>query len=201
MTLAEHKEIRSVRIESTMQLRLAHRLLPLEKRFYRLISEWERYAGLVSVPWGKHRFECPVSWLKNCGEAIYKSPKTLNPEFFRILAPELRKLKPGSIVDVGANMGIYVLNFRSLSNAPIIAYEPAPFVFTLLSRNVSTNELKDVSLKNLACGDNAGEIAIRVGINSAIATEPANVAVSVCDTWESAAKAYEDRDVFATVDG
>jgi FkbM family methyltransferase len=199
MTLAEHKHLETTRVDSTTLLRFAHGLLPVEKRFYPLISHWEKYTGLLSVPWSKSRFEFPVSWLKICGETIYKSPKTLNPEFFRILAPELKNLSPGSIVDVGANMGVYVLNFRSLSSAPIIAYEPAPFVFTLLSHNVWANGLKNVTLKNLACGDKTGQLGIALGINSSIATEARKSEVFLSESWETTAKAYEINEVFATV--
>jgi FkbM family methyltransferase len=69
----------------------------------------------------------------------------------------------------------------------------------LLSHNVRANELKHVTLKNLACGDNTGEIRIALGINSFIATEPRKTEVLVSANWEINAEAYKSSEVFARV--
>jgi FkbM family methyltransferase len=148
--------------------RTAYAILPLIRVYYPLLQKWGRQGGLLSVPWGKYRLSFPAAWLKAAVAHIYQPPAAINPEFFTVIAPALRSLAAGSIVDVGAHMGVYLLNFRACSEAPIIAFEPEPFTFSLLTHNARSNRLQSVDLRNVACGDSTRAVGLNAGINSNI---------------------------------
>jgi FkbM family methyltransferase len=55
------------------------------------------------------------------------------------------------IVDIGSNIGVSVLYFKSLyPESKIVAFEPAKEAFSLLEKNISNNKLKGVDLHNTA---------------------------------------------------
>lgn len=172
-------------VRATTMLRLLHRMLPLERRFFALLRGYGAVRGLLSVPWGKFRLHFPSRWLPDVCGAVYKSPKANNPEFFEILAPLISKLNAGSIVDIGAAMGVYILNFRAFTDARIVAYEPNPLVFGLAKYNIWSNGIGKVDLRNTACGEAKGSINLRAGINSCIdyinQISAAEVASGDCD--------------------
>ena len=63
------------------------------------------------------------------------------------------------IIDCGANIGMSVLYFKWMyPNARILAFEPDPATFELLTRNVATNRLEGVELHCAAIGGAAGEV-------------------------------------------
>lgn len=69
-------------------------------------------------------------------------------------------LKPGmTFVDVGANIGYFTaLAAKVLGpSGKVIAFEPDPYNFSLLTRNVSQNLFSNVLLKNCALGSAAGQ--------------------------------------------
>ncbi|HEY7165099.1 MAG TPA: FkbM family methyltransferase [Candidatus Binatia bacterium] len=155
-------------VSSASFLRFLHRALPLERRFLPLLRCYQEDPGLLSVPWGEFQLHFPGSWLPGASDAVYKKPRNNNPEFFDLLAPITATLDWGSIVDVGAALGVYILNFRAITDRPIIAYEPSPLPFALAEYNVRANSLVDVRIRNVACGNSAGWVQLAAGINSAI---------------------------------
>ena len=155
-------------VKRTKILRLLHRALPLERKFLPLIEAYGSEPGLLSVPWGKFRLHFPSDWLADTCDAIYKAPESNNPEFFELLAPVVGKLQWGCIVDVGAAIGVYILNFRALTTMPMIAYEPSPLPFQLAKYNVQVNHVTNVELRNVACGDFQGDVDLQAGVNSFI---------------------------------
>lgn len=57
------------------------------------------------------------------------------------------------IVDAGSNIGMSILYFKKLyPDSSIIAFEPDPVVFDVLSENVSRNDLRGVKLVKAAVG-------------------------------------------------
>jgi FkbM family methyltransferase len=61
------------------------------------------------------------------------------------------------IVDCGANIGLATLYFKTVyPTAKIIAFEPDPRTFSVLSRNVSANAIRGVTLVNAALADTEG---------------------------------------------
>jgi len=149
-------------------------MLPLGHRFNPIIARACRNYLFVKVPWGDFWLTIPSAWVdmpSSASAPIYQAPRRQSPEFFQILEPLLSTLAPGCIVDVGANVGLYTLAFRHSSQAPIIAFEPDTFVFSLLSENVQSNDLSSVILRNVACGDAQGRLLFNAGINGSIAPD------------------------------
>ena len=57
--------------------------------------------------------------------------------------------EPIKILDCGSNIGMSLLYFRLMApNAHIVAFEPNPYTFSILSENISRNNL-DVTLHNV----------------------------------------------------
>jgi len=73
----------------------------------------------------------------------------LNREYyFESAKPDLK------IIDCGANIGMSVLYFKSIyPDCSIIAFEPNPFVFSLLKKNIEQNNLKGITLYNIGLSD------------------------------------------------
>lgn len=65
------------------------------------------------------------------------------------------------IIDCGAHIGISVLYFKTLyPKAKVIAFEPDRVNFELLRRNIETNNLKDITVYNVAVADFVGNATI-----------------------------------------
>lgn len=76
----------------------------------------------------------------------------------------LFEMSQGNFVDVGAHIGKYTIPLgRKLgSSGKVIAVEPDPTNFRLLSENVALNGLNNVLLQNLACSKNDSETVFYV---------------------------------------
>jgi len=63
------------------------------------------------------------------------------------------------IFDCGSNIGMSVLFFKRLyPNARIVAFEPDPFTFKTLQRNVDQNHLSDVDLHQIALSNRVASV-------------------------------------------
>lgn len=70
------------------------------------------------------------------------------------------------IIDCGANIGMSVLYFKFLyPDCSVIAFEPNPFAFVLLERNIYQNNLKNVDLKNIGLSNTETIIQFFIGEN------------------------------------
>jgi FkbM family methyltransferase len=173
------------KLHSAWIWRLLHAVLPIEQRLNPLLCRIYGRAGLLRVPWGKYWLTMSAAWLamgSSASAPLYRNPRRQNPEFFAILAPRLRSLKPGAIVDVGANIGIYILDFRQCTGAAIMVFEPDPDMFRLFAETLAFNAITDVSAFNLACGDRNGRLDFNRGINGTVASgheEAVTIAVPV----------------------
>ena len=89
---------------------------------------------------------------------------------YRIHEPILTKIitsltRSGNIVlDIGANIGYYTLLFsRQVGpNGLVIAVEPEPSNFTLLTLNLQLNNIENVRLYQVAIGDSIGEAILYI---------------------------------------
>lgn len=82
--------------------------------------------------------------------------------FERELQPVFEQFaKPGAVcLDIGANLGYYTVKMAALG-ATVHAFEPDPFNFHLLEKNVRENGLEArVTLNRAACGSAAGQASI-----------------------------------------
>jgi FkbM family methyltransferase len=66
-----------------------------------------------------------------------------------------------TVVEVGANIGSHTLAIARLaSEGRVHAFEPQPYVFSMLQKNVANNELKNISLWNAAVGSEVGRVSM-----------------------------------------
>jgi FkbM family methyltransferase len=170
------------RVRSAALWRLLYGLLPLGQRLNALISWFVAPRGLIAVPWGRHWLTIDAAWLgvlSTASAPIYQAPRRQSPEFFALVVPLLAGCGEGIIADIGANIGVYTINFRAADTRPIVAFEPEPSIFALLARNVSDNALASVTVRNVACGDQPGMSGFRGGINGEIVGDDADGTMSV----------------------
>ena len=83
------------------------------------------------------------------GQAQDKFWKTISEEgtFFDddlLEALHLSNIKPGIVLDVGANIGNHTIYFSRVLKREVIAMEPFPQLFDLLERNIRTNLVADM---------------------------------------------------------
>src|SRR2546429_1475415 len=158
-------QVRAIRGEKL--LRGLHRILPLGRKYHPLLSAMNGRSGLLAIPFDQCRLVQPTAWAKQITNQLLNGVDVV-PEF-SLLAPRVRQLTSGHLIDVGANIGLYTLLLRSVSSLPIIAYEPQPFLFKLLQCNISFSRLAQVDARNFACGARRGEVPFSIGINGSIA--------------------------------
>ena len=78
-------------------------------------------------------------------------------EFFIQL---LTKKNYDQVIDIGANLGYFVLIESLFSGSKITAIEPVNFNFNLLKLNMTLNGIGTVDLRNLAVGDSNSDVII-----------------------------------------
>jgi len=67
--------------------------------------------------------------------------------------------KKDNILDIGANIGIYVLLASKITNGKIYAIEPDPRSFKLLKENIKINNLEErIKAYNIAMGNERGKL-------------------------------------------
>lgn len=121
----------------------------LDQIVKRLISRWPR-----SLQTSLRRLR--YRWLIRSGQ--FRSDE---PEFDRIA----EWLSPGDwVVDVGANIGNYTIAFSGLvgSCGRVIALEPVPLTFGLLTQHARLSKARNVTLLNLAASDRTHVVTMQV---------------------------------------
>lgn len=102
----------------------------------------------------------------------------------------LSKIKPAmTIIDIGANLGYYTVlaSLRAGDGGLVVAFEPEPNFFKLLSKNISRNNLKNVNHFELAIAEKNGVSKLHLssenkGHNSLICSEELKTSVQVKTT-------------------
>lgn len=81
--------------------------------------------------------------------------KSWEPHITTFIKKLHMKMNIKNIIDIGANIGYHTMLFSKLvgNDGIIYAFEPQPQIFTLLSNNISNNNLNNVVLYNNACSD------------------------------------------------
>jgi FkbM family methyltransferase len=83
--------------------------------------------------------------------------KKFEPEFADLIF--LFSKNSENIIDIGANIGWYSLNFNSLARVKTIhAFEPIPKTFNYLLKHIELNDAKKIIPNNLALSESNGEV-------------------------------------------
>ena len=141
-------------------------ILRLNRKWHPLLSCLNNSRDLVRIPFAGAELVHPAAWRKELTAYLLAGENTV-PEF-KLMCRLFQDLPPGTVVDVGANMGLYALLIRSVTSAPIVAFEPVPFLFDLMRRNILHNQLKLIDARQQACGAKAGEIQLAAHMNACI---------------------------------
>lgn len=80
-----------------------------------------------------------------------------------LLVAEKLVNKESLFIDIGANIGLYTKHLSPFTKQ-VRSYEPVPFTFDMLSKNVSKFDLKNVELNEIAISSKNGEAIIEVPI-------------------------------------
>jgi len=67
-------------------------------------------------------------------------------------------VKGGVLFDIGANIGSFTLIAAEQNQAKVVAFEPHPRTFAILSHNVQLNEYHNVTLVNCAVGSQNSQV-------------------------------------------
>lgn len=98
-------------------------------------------------------------WYENA-EEFYELKKEIFTE--HRYYTELENERP-TIVDLGAHIGMTVVYFKiCYPNSRIVAYEPEPSNFGLLTKNVEENQLTGVTVYNQAVAPKSGSLELHV---------------------------------------
>lgn len=145
---------------------------------YRGAEQWEVFRVLLAL-WFKTTFlPAPRG---DCRQRLFgyvvaaNSYHLLQRLFKELFLAEPYAFKPTTagplILDGGANIGMAVLYFKKqFPQARILAFEPNPEAFRLLSLNVEANNLRHVELHNVALAPSRGELPFYFGTDGASLT-------------------------------
>ncbi len=155
-------------ISNLKLLRITAKLLPLGHRLFPLVRQYKRPDGLLSIPVGKFNVLYPNAWLNPFTATLIFNGAKGYGDFFVLFEGVLKNLKSGTIIDVGANIGEWVVLMRSFTKLPIVAYEPSPYSVEVMKRAIDYNNFTDVDVRGKACGNASGSVELNVGIVSNI---------------------------------
>ncbi|HTH49926.1 MAG TPA: hypothetical protein VMB21_20605, partial [Candidatus Limnocylindria bacterium] len=109
MSIAAAPEIHPLR--GTGLLRTLQAVLPLGRKYHPLLTLLNGRHGLCAVPFAGRSLVHPMALGKSAA-GLLLAGEDFVPET-RLLPPLLGALRHGTLVDVGANLGIYTLLFRN----------------------------------------------------------------------------------------
>lgn len=79
-------------------------------------------------------------------------------------------------IDIGANVGWYSLHVANLyPKSKVFSFEPVPYTFSLLKRNVEGNKLPNLTIENLAISDSEGDLVIYQNNFSTVSSSAVNI--------------------------
>lgn len=110
-----------------------------------------------------------------------------------------------TVFDIGANIGIYGL-LAALNNPTcnVYAFEPAPFIFAHLQRNVSLNKLSNIQIEGAALTDFEGKIKLYIphaGIPTGASTSPSfRKAAEIIEVPAVTIDSYVEKQGLTTID-
>jgi FkbM family methyltransferase len=164
MELSEQVPIRPLR--GGRLVRFLNIFLRLNRMWHPALSCFNKSRDLVVFPFAGTELVHPAAWRKEL-TAYFLAGEDTVPEF-RLMRKLCHDLGPGTVVDVGANMGLYVVLARTVTQHPIVAFEPVPFLFDLMRRNILHNGIKNIDTHRMACGAEPGVVSLAAHMNASI---------------------------------
>jgi FkbM family methyltransferase len=157
--------------------------------FARYFCWWFRFGCLrisdlvFSRSYGKHVLSRPFfGGLLSVDVSRGNPPRLLYLQGERFIEERyvVRELTPrgATVIDVGANVGHYVLMISHYGESPqIIAIEPEPSNLVELRQNLSQNSLHNVSVIEAAAAAQSGTVMLKLGLNARINGEAGDINV------------------------
>ena len=103
------------------------------------------------IAWSINGIPCRID--PRCRSAMSKAYDPEAVEFLR------ETIRPGSVCyDIGANLGVYAIQFSSMvgPSGKVVAFEPNPYTLQMLRHHVAINHLANVHIVEAAAGDAPG---------------------------------------------
>lgn len=161
--------------------------LPITELAYRKIFYFGREIGESTIPFKNRLLTVHTKDISMVPALINNNFEEYELEVFESL------VKPGStILDIGANIGVYSLiaSDKLGKKGHIYAFEPVPENLELLKKNLTQNNIANVTVINKAVGNFDGEIKMEVEKDSIathhVSTNPKNpvsVQVTTIDSF------------------
>lgn len=132
-----------------------------------------RVSGTVNIQFEDLRFRLFAHWDDSIVDTLFRNPLQYSEYQELILFHQLAK-NPGTIIDVGANTGLYTI-VAHLANKEnqIVAFEPYHVNFERLIRNLKINSIDSgISLQQCAVGDQTGTTSFEVPANDQVCDVP-----------------------------
>ena len=100
-------------------------------------------------------------------DSIYsrlKNNKIYEPALYYFFSSFLSCLKKENVtcIDIGANIGCHTLTMAKYSGL-VISYEPVPFIFSLLKKNIYSNSFENIKPFNCGLSDKNENCFINIG--------------------------------------
>jgi FkbM family methyltransferase len=153
------------RVQALNALRWLCQVVPLQHRLFPLLRTCLPDRGLITIPFAGGTILYPAAWVSPYNASQLVALDQLFPER-RLFEETVASAPRGVVVDVGSNIGAYVLLARSATAARVVAYEPSPFAYHVLKRMLAVNGFAEVDVRLQACGDRPGRVCLQEGINS-----------------------------------
>jgi FkbM family methyltransferase len=166
------------RVQALNALKWLCQVVPLQHRLFPVLRTCLPDHGLITLPFAGGSILYPAAWVNPYNASQVVALDQLFPER-RLFEETVASAPRGTVVDVGSNIGAYVLIARRMTTARVVAYEPSPFAYHVLKRMLAVNGFTDIDVRLEACGDRPGHVCLQEGINSYIggASETAQVAL------------------------
>jgi len=120
----------------------------------------------------------------------FLNPQTFIGQYHEIFIKEIFYFQPTNedpvILDCGSNIGMSILYFkRSYPNSKILGFEPDPFVFEILKRNVKSFRLENVELINKGIWKDKGKLRFDQDMNdSGHISSSGNIEIDVITLYQ-----------------
>ncbi len=168
-----------------------HQYIDAMYHFHQILFDYSRLLGETDVEKIEILDDGLLFTFKPLGVKLFCSQadkrtvpfETLNFDKYEKIDSEmiLKLIEPNyHIFDIGANMGWYSLNIAKLyPNTKISSFEPIPFTFRCLKRNVKINSVQNIEIYNFGFSDEEKDLTFYLQPESSVSASSANITESL----------------------